>query len=240
MKRTHPHRGAEGSCTLMSTLANAFTPLDLPAMPRGSALGDEVFKLLGDAIVDGRLAPGERVRDQELAQRLGISRTPVREAIQRLERAGLIEVSPHRYTRVTLPNDKVQADTFEMVAFLMGAVIQMACARCSDDTIEAAVVDAESMIDASRRDNHYDLVTASYDFFENLTNAAGNIAVQRYMEESEISIRRNFPRWKPALSDVAHRTTLYETFRDALKVRDADQAENAMREINALPRSGNA
>ena len=74
-----------------------------------------MYARLGEAILDGSLAPGERLRDHELAERLGVSRTPVREALQRLERTGLVEVAPNRYTRVTTPNDKVQADVFEFV-----------------------------------------------------------------------------------------------------------------------------
>ena len=72
-----------------------------PLEPRGAVLGDEVYALLGEAILDGRLPAGERLRDQELAERLGVSRTPVREALQRLERTGLVEVAPNRYTRVS-------------------------------------------------------------------------------------------------------------------------------------------
>ena len=67
-----------------------------PLVPRGTVLGDEVYARLGEAILDGSLAPGERLRDHDLAEWLGVSRTPVREALQRLERVGLVEVSPHR------------------------------------------------------------------------------------------------------------------------------------------------
>ena len=127
-----------------------FMPLD----PRGTVLGDEVYARLGEAILDGNLAPGERLRDHELAERLGVSRTPVREALQRLERTGLVEVAPNRYTRVTTPNDKVQADVFEFVAYLMGIAVRMAVARCSDDVLDDALIDADAMIEASRADDH--------------------------------------------------------------------------------------
>ena len=115
-----------------------FTPLD----PRGTVLGDEVYSRLGEAILDGTLAPGERLRDQELAERLGVSRTPVREALQRLERTGLVEVAPNRYTRVTTPNDKVQADVYELVVYLMGIALRMSLSRCSDEVLADALIDA--------------------------------------------------------------------------------------------------
>ncbi|HWG28661.1 MAG TPA: GntR family transcriptional regulator [Actinospica sp.] len=67
-------------------------------------LSDEVFQRLRDSIVRGELAPGERVRDAELAERLGLSRTPVREALARLVESGLVEAKPGVYTRVTSLN----------------------------------------------------------------------------------------------------------------------------------------
>ncbi len=64
-------------------------------------LRDQAYATIRDAIVDGTLAPGERLRDQELCAWLGLSRTPVREALSRLEQDGLVETEPQRYTRVT-------------------------------------------------------------------------------------------------------------------------------------------
>jgi DNA-binding GntR family transcriptional regulator len=66
-----------------------------------SLLRDEAYVLLRDAIVAGDLAPGEIIRDVELAERVGLSRTPVREALARLTDEGLVEAKPHSWTRVT-------------------------------------------------------------------------------------------------------------------------------------------
>lgn len=62
----------------------------------------EAYDVLRAAIVRGELAPGEHVRDNEIAEILGLSRTPVREAIGRLVDAGLIESKPGAYTKVTM------------------------------------------------------------------------------------------------------------------------------------------
>jgi len=67
-------------------------------------LSDEVFQRLRDSIVRGELAPGEKVKDAELAERLGLSRTPVREALARLVESGLVEAKPGVYTRITTLN----------------------------------------------------------------------------------------------------------------------------------------
>src|SRR3954462_14309070 len=63
-------------------------------------LRDRAYVRLRDAIVGGTLAPGERLRDQELCEWLGLSRTPVREALGRLEQDGLVQTAPQRFTRV--------------------------------------------------------------------------------------------------------------------------------------------
>ncbi|GAB3984020.1 GntR family transcriptional regulator [Actinoallomurus acanthiterrae] len=72
----------------------------LPRLDR-SLLRDQAYRMLRDAIVEGDLAPGEIIRDGELAERVGLSRTPVREALARLADEGLVETKPHAYTRVT-------------------------------------------------------------------------------------------------------------------------------------------
>lgn len=61
---------------------------------------ETAYRMLRDAIVNGELAPGGVIRDAELAERLGLSRTPVREALARLADEGLVETKPHAWTRV--------------------------------------------------------------------------------------------------------------------------------------------
>ena len=75
----------------------------LPALQRvdRSLLRDRAYRMLRDAIITGELAPGDAIRDAELADRVGLSRTPVREALARLADEGLVETKPHSWTRVT-------------------------------------------------------------------------------------------------------------------------------------------
>jgi DNA-binding GntR family transcriptional regulator len=73
-------------------------PNDPAAVPR-RLLRTSALAEIRRAIMDGTLAPGERLRDAELCAWLELSRTPVREALARLEEDGLVETSPQRYTR---------------------------------------------------------------------------------------------------------------------------------------------
>jgi DNA-binding GntR family transcriptional regulator len=66
-----------------------------------SLLRDRAYRILRDAIVTGELPPGAVIRDVDLAERVGLSRTPVREALARLADDGLVETKPHSWTRVT-------------------------------------------------------------------------------------------------------------------------------------------
>jgi DNA-binding GntR family transcriptional regulator len=206
----------------------------VPLEPRGTFLGDEVYARLGEAILDGRLAAGERLRDQELAEWLGVSRTPVREALQRLERVGLVEVSPHRYTRVSQPDDKAEADTVELVAYNMGIAVRMAAVRSTDDTLAAAVECLDDVIAASRADDHTALAQASHAFFAVVTKASGNIALIQFIREYEIAIRRHLAGWRPFIACPIGRTEAYEQFRDAFVRRDGQQAGEVLRRIHGF------
>lgn len=206
----------------------------VPLVPHGAVLGDEVYAHLGEAILDGRLPPGARLRDHELAEWLGVSRTPVREALQRLERVGLVEVSPHRYTRVSQPNDKVEADTFELIAYNMGIAVRMTTARCSDDTLAHALEQLDAMVAASRADDTSELARTSHLFFRETTKATGNVALVQFVREYEITIRRSIASWRPFIEDPAERTAEYEEFRDAFAARDGHRAEEVLRRIHGF------
>ena len=211
-------------------MTTPFAPLE----PRGAVLGDEVYALLGEAILDGRLGAGERVRDQELAERLGVSRTPVREALQRLERAGLVEVSPNRYTRVSVPNERVHADTHEFFVYLMGSALRLALQRCSEDALAHMVEHADAIVSASRVDDHPAIIHASARLFEHIVDDTDNMAFMRVMREADIAIRRNLAGWHPFVECPIQRTAGYEQFRDAVAERDGARAEAILRDLHGV------
>src|SRR5579884_691100 len=94
-----------------------------------ASLRQRVYAALLEAIVSGELAPGTRLRDLDLAARLGVSRTPVREALQRLEDEGLVETSPRASTRVTPLDARAARDAFPVVAALHALATRYAVRR---------------------------------------------------------------------------------------------------------------
>lgn len=92
---------------------------------RGIALRDA----LEDEIAEGRLAPGERLDEVTLAERFGVSRTPVREALRRLAEAGFVEIRPHRGAVVSAPDPRRIIEMFEVMAELEALCARLAARR---------------------------------------------------------------------------------------------------------------
>ncbi len=100
-------------------------PESTPTLER-PILRESVYQQLRDWIVQGKLEPGEQLRDQELAERLGISRTPVREALRRLEDEGLVETAKNRWTRVRPVDLKEAEQIYPIRAVLDGLALRLA------------------------------------------------------------------------------------------------------------------
>jgi DNA-binding GntR family transcriptional regulator len=90
---------------------------------------DTAYQALCDAIVCGTLAPGETLHDTELCGWLGLSRTPVRGALARLEDVGLVETAPQRFTRVTLLERDDAHQLFPVLASLHALATELAVPR---------------------------------------------------------------------------------------------------------------
>ena len=206
------------------------TPLLLtPLEHDGTALGEEVYAVLGAAIRDGRLAPGQRLRDVELAAALGVSRTPVREALQRLERIGLVEVSANRYTRVAVHDGGLLEEAHEYLVYAVGFGMRMSLARCTDDELAAQLGWVDRMIEASTADDHRALTRASAGLFELVAKTAGNRVYLRVMREAGLFFQRSVESWTPHLHDPAERTPLLRELRRAIERRDGAEAERIIR-----------
>lgn len=99
-------------------------------------LRELVFDAIHEAIVDGTLEPGERLMEAQIAEELGVSRTPVREAIRKLELANFVVMIPRRGAYVADISLKDVADVFEIRGALEGLAAELAAERASDEEIE--------------------------------------------------------------------------------------------------------
>ena len=99
-------------------------------------LRDIVFETLRDAIINQTLKPGERLMEIQLADEMGVSRTPVREAIRKLELEGLVVMVPRKGAYVAGMSMKDIHEVFELRSALEGLAVTLAAERITDDELE--------------------------------------------------------------------------------------------------------
>lgn len=98
-------------------------------------LRDVVFNTLRQAILRGELKPGERLMEIQLANKLGVSRTPIREAIRKLELEGLVLMIPRRGAEVAQITEKSLRDVLEVRRALEELAVQLACLRMTPEDV---------------------------------------------------------------------------------------------------------
>lgn len=96
-------------------------------------LRDVIFDTLREAIIVGELKPGQRLMEVQLAEKMGVSRTPVREAIRKLELEGLVEMLPRKGAHVADLSVKDIMDVLEVRATLDGLATSLSATRITDD-----------------------------------------------------------------------------------------------------------
>lgn len=164
-------------------------PSNSPGVDR-SLLRDDVFRRLRDAIVDGTFQPGEQLKDSELAEWLGVSRTPIREALLRLQTSGLVVAIPGRSTTVTTIDAKAADDARDVIAAMHAMVVRQVAGKLSTDQLD-------SMRDANRRFAKavaFGDVKAALDADEELHRvpvaALGNAAAELVLDHFDPLVRR--------------------------------------------------
>lgn len=106
-------------------------------------LRDVVFNTLRKAILRGELKPGERLMEIQLANKLGVSRTPIREAIRKLELEGLVLMIPRKGAEVAQITEKNMQDVLEVRKALEELSVQLACERITPEQVEEMKLAAE-------------------------------------------------------------------------------------------------
>jgi DNA-binding GntR family transcriptional regulator len=192
-----------------------------PARRRG--LADEVADRIREAIFNGAYAPGAQLREVELASALDVSRGPVREALLRLEREGLVRSAWHRGATVTTLSPQDLAELDSLRSALEPLAVEQVIAHASDEEIAAIEQAAERM---ARVDDEHEMVRRDIEFHD-LVYAA---AQHRRLEEAWQAIRSQvhlFLLTRIGLhSDgyLAHMPEEHHELAAALGARDADAA----------------
>lgn len=117
------------------------------------SLKDCVMDYLRQEMELGNLKPGERINEKELCQKLGVSRTPIREALIQLEREGFIEISPRKSIRVKKLTLKEIEDIYQVIGALESEAAEIACDRLTSEDLAKMEKDYEQMVQALAEDD---------------------------------------------------------------------------------------
>jgi DNA-binding GntR family transcriptional regulator len=153
-------------------------------------LRDQAYRRLRDAILDGTLEPGEHLKDAELASWLGLSRTPIREALAKLEDYGLVETKPQSFTRVAPLSARDARDAFMVYAALEALAASLGVPRLIRDDLETMRAANRDFADALAAADVDAAVAADDRFHGVLVQAAANREIARSLERLLPKIRR--------------------------------------------------
>ena len=210
-----------------STVMNDFTVNMNEYLP----LRDLVFNTLRQAILKGELKPGERLMEIQLAEKLGVSRTPIREAIRKLELEGLVLMIPRRGAEVAKISHKNLQDTLEVRGALEELATDLACQRISDeelrelsaaeDHFQKVVKNGGTEIEIAEADEVYHDIIYKASGNEKLVQMINNLREQMYRYRLEY------------IKDEAKRGILvheHEEILQAIRIRDLIRAKTLMKE----------
>lgn len=186
-------------------------------------------ELIRSAIVEGRLEPGRRLKEEELARELGISRTPIREALLMLQAEDLVVATPNRGATVRAHGAAELEDLYDLRALLEGHAARRAARRISGP--ELAALDAScDRFAAVAADDINGLIRENLFFHNAILDAAGSARLASMVGKViKLPLVYNAYRWySPAQMEISVR--YHRQIVEAFAARDAELAEQHMRE----------
>lgn len=216
--------GLPGAPTPYVRIERSRVPIPTNApIPQRRLLRDDVYRSIRDAIVRGQLAPGEQLRDQELGAWLQVSRTPVREALQRLAQAGLVVAEPGRMTRVAPENPEAVVHARQIAAQLHALAMSLAFPNLDASDVAGMEAANEELRSALRNADIDVAITADDAFHQVALARSGNPLIPDHLEVVTATLRRaeylHFDSIKGSASPEQHAQIIA-----AVRADDADQA----------------
>ena len=190
-------------------------------------LRDVVFNTLRKAILTGELKPGERLMEIHLANRLGVSRTPIREAIRKLELEGLVTMIPRRGAEVAQITEKSMNDVLEIRRALDALCVELACERITEEDLGRLKQACEAFEAAVRTKDIKKVAKADVELHDIIVQATGNQRlVQLINNLSEQMYRYRFE----YIKDIGQHQRLIEEHRmiyESIVKKDKEGASQA-------------
>ena len=191
-------------------------------------LRDVVFNTLREAILKGDLKPGERLMELQLASKLGVSRTPIREAIRMLEQEGLAVTTPRKGAEVAKMTLKDMEDVLEIRDALDELAVRIACQKITDEQLKQ-LEDVKELFEKNTQTNNVkNIAEANVSFHDVIYEATGNPKLVTLLN----NLREQVYRYRVEyIKDPKNYPTLiaeHEAILDSLKNRDVKNAVEAM------------
>ena len=192
-------------------------------------LVDDAAQTLRDAILEGRFSSGSRLRQEDLAEQLRISRTPIREALGRLQHEGLIELLPSGGVRVAVLDLDEAVDLYDLREVLDGLAARLAAARASAAAVTALGKTLAQMKRCVDRGDANHWFTPHVAFHEEILRAAGNRPLLRQASVVRLSIQRFHPLLLTTGDRLAQAYREHREIHEAIAAHDAEAAERLAR-----------
>lgn len=207
-----------------------------PVNVQPTRLAEIVFDRLSGAILDDTFAPGAVVRDNVIATQLGVSRMPVREALQRLQRIGLIDMAASRYTRVADVTPETVRDTLEFAACQAESVIRNVLptldlreARTLQSLVKDVIVDIDRGAPA---------LASAHRICSRLSEMSRNVFLSTYLSDIDLAIQHNLRHADDSAPVREHVRARLIELADAVGRGDARAASaisNALHDLSDIP-----
>ena len=184
---------------------------------------------LQEAILSGRIAPGERIVEAELARQMGVSRAPVREAARRLESLGLLVSRPRHGFAVRTVSSKQVNDLYEVRIQLELLGAALACQHASDAELAALDTRVNDMVERAETLASQERVALDLDFHFAISALSGNHYLHRLFDNMQTEVRMFLALSEDSYGDLKVLAETHRPIAQALARRDVDAVQHALR-----------
>jgi DNA-binding GntR family transcriptional regulator len=193
------------------------------------SLTGKAYELIRDEIITCTLPPGQQIAQAQVAERLGMGLTPVREALQRLAEQGFVRVIP-RFGYIVSPVTLSDvAEIFELRGILEAVAARLACERATDAQIAGLADSAQFTYVYHDRQSYSEFLARNFEFHRSVAVAAGNQRLADSIARTLAELTRVFHLGLDLRDSAAEMRDEHIALTQALEARDADRAEAIVR-----------
>ena len=201
---------------------------------RHQTLREKILETIREAILKGTLKPGEKVAEPELAERFGISRTPIREAFRQLESEGYLTVIPRKGAVVAALSEQDVQEFYAIKSILEGYAAELAAAKLSDKEIDKLEAINERLKVLAKEGDVKAFFRVHNEFHELFLKAAGNSKLYELIQQ----LGMKFNRLRMASLSVEGRMAIsvaeHDKLLEAFRKHDGSLAENLVKKTAAI------